>query len=77
MQLNLLFTYYLKEVLKTEGINQNHLFTCYKKLGLKVPNNLYHSISDTISKNLWLMNASNLSVTVAGQNIVEQKMRIK
>lgn len=59
MQLNLLFAYYLKLVLKIDGINQNHLFTCYKKLGLKVPNNLYHSISDTISKNHWLMNASN------------------
>ena len=77
MQLNLLFTYYLKLVLKIDGINQNHLFTCYKKLGLKVPNNLYHSISDTITKNRWLMSASNLNVTVAGQNEVEQIMRIK
>ena len=77
MQLNLLFAYYLKMVLKIEGVNQNHLFTCYKKLGLKVPNNLYHSISDTITKNRWLMNASNLVVTVAGQNVVEQTMRIK
>ena len=38
---------------------------------------LYHSISDTITKNRWLMSASNLNVTVAGQNEVEQIMRIK
>lgn len=76
-QLNLLFVYYLKQVRKVEGVNQDHVFTCYRTLGLKIPNNLYHTISDNISKNRWFRNASNLELTVAGLNKVEQEMKIQ
>ena len=74
-QQNLLFVYYLKNVLGVPQVNQDYLFTCYRKLGFKLPKDLYHSISDTISKNRWLINASNLTLTNEGTNYVEQNMK--
>ncbi len=76
-QYNLLFVYYLKQILNIQQVNQNHLFTCYRYLEAKLPNDLYHSISDTISKNNWMRNISNLELTSKGINMVEHEMRIK
>ena len=76
-QQNLLFVYYLKQVLKLSNINQDHVYTCYRELGAKLPNDLYHSLSDNISKNRWLMNISDLSLTAKGLNFVEHDMTEK
>lgn len=76
-QLNVLFVYYLKQVRKIEEINQDHIYTCYRSLGVKLPKSIYHTLADTISKNRWLINISNLSLTSEGLNVVEHKMRIK
>ena len=76
-QLNLLFVYYLKQIRKIETVDKDHVFTCYRTLGLKLPKDLYHSIADVISKNRWLMNISDLTLTSEGLNMVEQKMRLK
>lgn len=76
-QHNLLFVYYLKQVLKLPNINQDHVYTCYRALGAKLPNDLYHSLSDNISKNRWLMNISDLNLTAKGLNFVEHDMTEK
>lgn len=76
-QLNLLFVYYLKQVLKINIVTQNHIFTCYRHTKIKIPNNLYTTLVDTISKKGWLENVSNLNITILGINEVEQKMKIK
>lgn len=73
----LLFVYYLKQVLGSENVNQDHIFTCFRRMKLTIPNNLYTCISDTISKNGWIENISNLNVTTQGINEVEQKMETK
>lgn len=73
-QQNLLFVYYLKQVLGISNVTQDHVFTCYRNLGVKLPTDLYHSLSDTISKNHWLLNMSDLNLTSKGLNYVEQNM---
>ena len=65
-QINLLFVYYLKHILKLDNITQDHVFTCYRSLKIKLPNNLYKSLSNTISRNGWLSCISNLEVTSIG-----------
>ena len=77
LQINLLFVYYLKQILGVESVNQDYIYTCYRHMKLTIPNNLYSSISDTISKNGWIENISNLNVTTQGINEVEQKMAVK
>lgn len=76
-QLNLLFVYYLKHILKLDGINKDHVYTCYRSMGVKLPKDLYHTLADTISKNQWLLNISNLDLTSKGINVVEHEMRTK
>lgn len=73
-QQNLLFVYYLTQVLSLSGVNQDHVYTCYRKLGIKLPSDLYHSLSDNISKYRWMMNMSDLKLTTAGLNFVEHDM---
>jgi len=76
-KINLLFIYYMKEILKINKINQNHVFTCYRHMKISVPNNLYQCLADTISRNGWIENISDLSITIQGLNEVEQKMKKK
>lgn len=76
-QYNLLFVYYLTVVLELTNVSQNHVFTCYRDLGVKVPNDIYHSLSDAISKNHWMNNISDLKLTAEGINKVEQEMKIQ
>lgn len=77
LKLNLLFVYYLKQIRNINKVDQNHLFTCYRAMKFTLPKNLYHSISDTISKNHWLKEISDLKITSVGFNEVEQNMLIK
>lgn len=76
-QYNLLFVYYLTKVLEISGVNQNHIYTCYRRLGVRLPNDLYHSLSDNISKNHWMNNINDLTLTSSGINFVEHTMKKK
>ena len=58
-------------------VNQDHIYTCYRHLKLSIPNDIYQSLIDTISKKGWIENVSNLNVTTQGINEVEQKMKIQ
>ena len=60
--------------LDLETITQDHVYTCYRNTGIKVPNNLYISLIDTISKKGWIENVSNLNITTQGLNEVEHEM---
>lgn len=76
-QLCVLFVYYLKQIRKYKNVDQNHVYSCYRHMGVKLPKNLYHALADTISKNKWLMNISDLNLTSEGLNVVEHNMRKK
>lgn len=70
---NLLFLYYLEKLLKTDSISINHIYTCYKNAGEKVPGNLYQSLVDTKNYKGWIesKDINNLKITIAGENYVE------
>jgi len=70
---NLLFVYYLSETLKITAVNNNHIYTCYDELGLKIPENMQSSISNTKTRTGWIEtnNNSNITVTTKGRNKIK------
>lgn len=76
---NLVFVYYLKEVLKLSDIGVNHIYTCYKHVGERVPGNLYQSLLDTNKHKAWIdtSNLSQISVAVPGENYFEHDLKRK
>lgn len=70
---NLLFVYYLSETLKITAINNSHIYTCYDELGLKIPENMQSSISNTKTRTGWIEtnNNSNITVTTKGRNKIK------
>ncbi len=77
MARNLVFTYYLANVLNIKEFGINHLFTCYRNIpGTKLPGNLKQSIYDTSSKG-WIAVKSidnDISVSVMGINHIEHDL---
>ena len=67
---NLLFVYYLSETLKISAINNDHIYTCYDELDLRIPENIQSSINNTKTRTGWIEtdNNSNIVVTVKGRN---------
>lgn len=68
-QRNLLFVYYLSEVLKISSITYNHIFSCYRWLEIKFPNAFVQSIRDTKAKNGWLLSATNGEIEVSPKGL--------
>jgi hypothetical protein len=77
LERNLVFTYYLANVLNLKEFGINHLFTCYRNIpGTKLPGNLKQSIYDTSSKG-WIAVKSidnDISVPVMGINHIEHDL---
>ncbi|HVD97007.1 MAG TPA: hypothetical protein VNB90_02310 [Cytophagaceae bacterium] len=73
---NLLFVYYLKEIINVETITPDHIYSCYKHTGQKVPGNLYQSLVDTGIRKGWIdtKNTSNIGLLIHGENYVEHEM---
>ena len=76
-KINLLFVYYLKQILEIDIVGLDHVYTCYRNMKLTLPNDLHQTLLKTISRNGWLENISNLNVTTQGINEVEHKMAVK
>lgn len=75
---NLIFIYYLKNIMKEEKIGIDHIFTCYRNLvRIKIPGNLEQSIRDTRINKSWInyKKMDELSITVHGINYVEHDMK--
>lgn len=70
---NLLFVYYLSETLKITAINNDHIYTCYDELGLRIPENMQSSIYKTKTRTGWIEtnDNSNITVTVKGRNKIK------
>lgn len=76
---NLVFVYYLQNVLKSDEIGLNHIYSCYKHVGERVPGDLYQSIRDTKKNQGWLdiSNMNKITVPVAGENYFEHDLKQK
>jgi hypothetical protein len=74
---NLIFVYYLQQKLELEGITIDHVFTCYRDVGIKVPKALKQSLIDTSANKGWLDTSStdNITVAISGINYIEHDMQ--
>ncbi|WP_439473700.1 hypothetical protein [Algoriphagus formosus] len=75
---NIIILYYLKNELTDIEVSVNHIYTCYKHLGLKVPN-ITQSLRDTKNRKGWIdtSNSDDLKVTIAGENYIEHEISKK
>ena len=67
---NLIFVYYLGNEKKEKNITIDHIFTCYKEVGGKVPKALQQSLLDTAHRKGWIDTSQNsdIKITVSGDN---------
>lgn len=72
---NLVFTYYLQEILGEQGISNDHIFSCYRHVGLKIPS-FPQTLVDTKKRKGWIDTSdfSNLKVTREGINYIEHEI---
>lgn len=73
---NLIFCYYLKQVLNIEKVNLDHIFTCYRNVGQKIPKAIEQSMRDTANGRGWvdIRDLEDIGVPIAGINHLEHDM---
>jgi len=74
---NVVFVYYMEKILNILGITLDHIYSCYKEIGLKTPLNLRQSIADTASNRYGYLDASdmqNIKIIVRGDNLIEHDL---
>ena len=73
---NLVFMYYLEHKIDVSQITPDHVFTCYRDVGAKVPAALVQSLRDTANRRGWLdtSNTNDLKVTTPGVNHLEHDL---
>ena len=76
MEKNVVFIYYLQKTAAVEGITANHVYSCYKDVGIKIPQALEQSLIDTAHHKGWIDTSSmdNLKVATPGENFVEHDL---
>ncbi|WP_240221732.1 hypothetical protein [Rheinheimera hassiensis] len=74
---NLIFVYYLQHRLNLQNITIDHIFTCYRDVGVKVPSALQQSLWDTSKHKGWLdtSKGEDIKVTVPGMNHLEHDLK--
>lgn len=68
--------YYLQNVLECAEITIDHIFTCYRELGIKIPGNLDQNLRDCASSKYGYIAfvEGKCSMSVQGINLVEQDL---
>jgi hypothetical protein len=68
--------YYLKNTLKAEPVGKDHVFTCFKGVGWRLPSDLDNTLQWVASQKGWLdtANMSDIKVTVHGENLIEHDL---
>lgn len=79
MERNLVFVYYLKQISQIPQITMDHVYTCYRRLGIKLPKALDQSLRDTATDTRWitLTTLDSIELTNAGINKVEHELTNK
>jgi|GEM_PF-858774 len=69
---NLLFVYYLQNVLEIDQVTFDHVYSCYDILELRISESLPQTIRNTASRTKWIeTKKSILSVTIKGSNQIK------
>lgn len=76
LERNLVFMYYLQNKIEVSPITPDHVFTCYRDVGVKVPTALVQSLRDTSNRRGWIdtANTNDLKVTTPGMNHLEHDL---
>lgn len=74
---NLIFCYYLQNIRKNEDTSIDDIFTCYRKLKLKLPRAFKQNLSDTSRRRGWINTSSleKITLQIAGVNYIEHDMK--
>lgn len=69
---NLVFVYYLQNILGEKNICPNHIYTCYKDLKVQFPSNIRQSLADTKRRKGWIdtSNMDDIKVSTVGENAI-------
>lgn len=72
MEMTTVFVYYLCSMLKINNVGLDHLYTCYKEVGQKVPVALRQNLLDTARRKGTIDTSSldNVTLTTRGENMV-------
>lgn len=70
---NLLFVYFLSKFGRATAVSQDHIYTCYKTVGIKPPAAFSQSMFDTANKKGWIDTKSlaDIKLTIVGENYVD------
>jgi len=70
------FIYYLQNILQISDITIDHVFTCYREAGVKIPNNLQQNLFDIASKRYGYIETkdSKFTLSTIGINYVEHEL---
>lgn len=76
VQKTTVFVYYLQNFLELDEITIDHIFTCYKSMNYRIPNNLQQNLSDTSSSKYGYINRKDgkYSMTILGSNLIEHDL---
>lgn len=73
----LVFVYYLIEILQLNKVGLSEIFTCYKTLGLEIPNVL-HNVKDIVRRKTWLtFSQGEIKLHRKGENFMITKIQKK
>ena len=73
---NAVFVYYLTKILKIGKVGIDHVYTCYRAVGAKVPGRLYQSLIDTQNRKTTIItrDIKDIGISTIGENFVEQEL---
>jgi hypothetical protein len=73
---NLIFVYYLQNIAKEPAITTDHIFSCYRYVGIKIPRAFRQSLWDTASQKGWINTSSleDIKLATQGINFIEHDM---
>jgi hypothetical protein len=73
---NLVFLYYLQQVLKIKPITIDHIFTCYRQAKIRAPLHLENSLRHTAEQHGWikLNQNGNMTLSPEGKLYVEKQL---
>lgn len=76
IEFNVVAIYYLSKIMDIPSVNIDHVYTCYKEAGKKIPGNLRQSLGDTSSSKYGYINSkdNNFTIPVRGENLIEHDL---
>jgi hypothetical protein len=76
MEMNSVFVYYLRKLREIDKVGLDHIYTCYKAVGGRVPTRLYQSLLDTRNRKGTVItdDMSDIRIGTVGENFVENDL---